>query len=188
MREHAVGGREAYVNQTIHSSAVGVPPHSSLFCQDNALHTHHPLHCGPSDLLIQQSFFRWDCWDFITNSDGTGPSLSAKAGAPCVWATFASSSKSVKTVQTCPTSTKPAGVEGSIARMLLSLLSPVGNCIRKDFSLKYNLTLTILKSNSVYGWAYLIIRPFLDSRFVYIVSHCQSVIQLTVKASFHLKA
>lgn len=29
-REHAVGGREAYVKETIHSSAVGVPPHSFL--------------------------------------------------------------------------------------------------------------------------------------------------------------
>lgn len=59
-REHTVGGREAYVKYTIHSSAVGVPPHSSLFCQDNAQHTYHPLHCGPSALLILQNFIRWD--------------------------------------------------------------------------------------------------------------------------------
>lgn len=124
MREHAVGGREAYVNQTIHSSAVGVPPHSSLFCQDNALHTHHPLHCGPSDLLILQSFIRWDCWDFITNSDRTPGPSAASVKCRCALCLSHLCFLQQVCVQTCPTSTKPAGVKGSMARMVLSLLSP----------------------------------------------------------------
>lgn len=53
MREHTVGGREAYFKSTNQSSPVGVVPHNSSFCQDKLQDTHIPPHCGPPQPLLE---------------------------------------------------------------------------------------------------------------------------------------
>ena len=66
-RERTVGGREAYINQTIQSRTVGVAPHNSLCCQDNLLYT-HTTHCtvGHHSSYTNSSScrIRWEVCEF----------------------------------------------------------------------------------------------------------------------------